>query len=517
MPITLPENAEILVETPEWEAGIYQIKTDDPVIGGPEGISNLHARQLANRTAYLKQLQETAAVALATHAAGTDHPLATTSAKGMTILSSVTEAVAGLIETKAVTPAGLSAALDSAVDAAVAALVGASPATLDTLSELAAALGNDPNFATTITNLIAAKAPLASPALTGTPTAPTPAAADNSTKLATTAFVRGEIAAIGTLSDQVARDQIALTNLRLTLNTAVSTGALVQGRQWEFATDEWGATSSDEIYVNAGSGVSYYTNAPGVTLISPAGATYFGTTTNNASAFDGTTAKAAGACATDGDGNGSATVGIIYPAFHAAAQYSLYGSTDQGFVNAANPALTITIAASTDTTNGTDGTWATIDTFATTDANALVVTRSLPGNAYKAYRATISGPTTNTYFAQLQFFTNPAPTNMVLQSPSVSVASSPVACSAYFLWKDVDSSGLTDFAVEVSRDGGNTWIAAAANWLTNSSETIGSSVFLPVRARAVFGAVPAGTALRMRVRTLNNKAQRIAAPAVYAE
>jgi hypothetical protein len=36
----------------------------------------------------------------------------------------------------------------------------------------------------------ALKAPLASPALTGTPTAPTPSAGDNSTKLATTAFAK---------------------------------------------------------------------------------------------------------------------------------------------------------------------------------------------------------------------------------------------------------------------------------------------------------------------------------------
>ena len=43
-------------------------------------------------------------------------------------------------------------------DAAVAALVDSSPATLDTLNELAAALGDDANFATTITNQIAAKA-----------------------------------------------------------------------------------------------------------------------------------------------------------------------------------------------------------------------------------------------------------------------------------------------------------------------------------------------------------------------
>lgn len=44
------------------------------------------------------------------------------------------------------------------VKAVVAALVDSSPAALDTLNELAAALGDDPNFATTITNLIATKA-----------------------------------------------------------------------------------------------------------------------------------------------------------------------------------------------------------------------------------------------------------------------------------------------------------------------------------------------------------------------
>lgn len=46
------------------------------------------------------------------------------------------------------------------VQAALAALVASSPAALDTLNELAAALGNDPNFATTMTNALAAKQPL---------------------------------------------------------------------------------------------------------------------------------------------------------------------------------------------------------------------------------------------------------------------------------------------------------------------------------------------------------------------
>ena len=46
------------------------------------------------------------------------------------------------------------------VKTALAALVGSSPAALDTLNELAAALGNDPNFATTMTNALAGKQPL---------------------------------------------------------------------------------------------------------------------------------------------------------------------------------------------------------------------------------------------------------------------------------------------------------------------------------------------------------------------
>lgn len=54
------------------------------------------------------------------------------------------------------------------VDTEIAALVDSSPATLDTLNELAAALGDDPNFATTVTNSIATKAPIASPSFTGT-------------------------------------------------------------------------------------------------------------------------------------------------------------------------------------------------------------------------------------------------------------------------------------------------------------------------------------------------------------
>jgi hypothetical protein len=83
------------------------------------------------------------------------------------------------------------------VQAAVSGVIDAAPGALDTLNELAAALGDDASFASTVTTALAAKAPLASPAFTGTPTAPTPTAADNSTKVATTAYVDAAVAAGG--------------------------------------------------------------------------------------------------------------------------------------------------------------------------------------------------------------------------------------------------------------------------------------------------------------------------------
>lgn len=50
-------------------------------------------------------------------------------------------------------------ALKSYVDTAIANAIDAAPAALDTLNELAAALGDDANFAATVTTALAGKAP----------------------------------------------------------------------------------------------------------------------------------------------------------------------------------------------------------------------------------------------------------------------------------------------------------------------------------------------------------------------
>ena len=69
---------------------------------------------------------------------------------------------AGNNTTRIATTAFVTTAINNLVDSA--------PSALDTLNELAAAMGDDANFSTTITNSIATKAPLASPSLTGTVT-----------------------------------------------------------------------------------------------------------------------------------------------------------------------------------------------------------------------------------------------------------------------------------------------------------------------------------------------------------
>lgn len=63
---------------------------------------------------------------------------------------------------------------------------------------------------TAIASAISSKADLNSPSLTGTPTGPTAAATTNTTQLATTAFVRGEINALGTIGTMAAQNANAV-------------------------------------------------------------------------------------------------------------------------------------------------------------------------------------------------------------------------------------------------------------------------------------------------------------------
>ena len=125
------------------------------------------------------------------------------------------------------------AATKTYVDTEITNLIGAAPDQLNTLNEIAAAINDDHNVYTTLTNSIATKAPLASPALTGTPTAPTAAADTNTTQIATTAYVQTEVAdylplAGGTLTGDVALGANSITtSANPTLDTELARKAYV--------------------------------------------------------------------------------------------------------------------------------------------------------------------------------------------------------------------------------------------------------------------------------------------------
>ncbi|EHO7309593.1 tail fiber protein [Salmonella enterica] len=100
-----------LTELEQWDEDIYQIETSDPVLGGPEGLSNRPQKQLANRTQWLKKQLEDANNALAEHEKSRNHPDATLTDKGFVKLYS---GVTSMDETMAATPKAVKIAMDNA-------------------------------------------------------------------------------------------------------------------------------------------------------------------------------------------------------------------------------------------------------------------------------------------------------------------------------------------------------------------------------------------------------------------
>ncbi|EHW5888532.1 TPA: phage tail protein [Escherichia coli] len=151
-------------------------------------ISDINAVSLSVDSTTIMATQDYVDDKLAEHEQSRRHPDASLTQKGFTQLSSATDsnsesvaatpkAIKTLNDTKAPlkspaltgTPTAPTAAqgtnntqiaTTAYVRAAISALVDSSPEALDTLNELAEALGNDPNFATTMTNALAGKQPL---------------------------------------------------------------------------------------------------------------------------------------------------------------------------------------------------------------------------------------------------------------------------------------------------------------------------------------------------------------------
>lgn len=131
-----------ITEQQQWEEDIYLIEKQDKVLGGELGVINTQAKQLANRTKYLKGQvdninRERTGYATKTSPAFIGVPTAPTAAASTNNAQIATTAF---------------------VKTAIAALVGSAPAALDTLEELARALAGDANLKATLLAEIGKKA-----------------------------------------------------------------------------------------------------------------------------------------------------------------------------------------------------------------------------------------------------------------------------------------------------------------------------------------------------------------------
>ena len=131
-----------ITEQPQWEDDVYLIEKQDKVLGGELGVINVQAKQLANRTKYLKGKvddidRDRTGYAPKASPEFTGIPTAPTANSGTNSTQIATTAF---------------------VKTAIAALVGSAPAALDTLEELARALAGDANLKSTLLAEIGKKA-----------------------------------------------------------------------------------------------------------------------------------------------------------------------------------------------------------------------------------------------------------------------------------------------------------------------------------------------------------------------
>lgn len=310
--------------------------------------------------------------------------------------------------------------------------------------------------------------------------------------------------------DQVARDRVALTNLRQIINTAVTSSALIQGRQWELLTDEWAAGSSG--YTLVASSPGYYTNR--LTELTGTG-TISGTMTNAANAFGGANSKPAAQCATGVESGGYEYIGETYAAPVNVTRLELYPSSDAGWLSGGMTANEVWL----ETYNGTTWTQAWFSAAAIPSINAPAIILSglnLTGIRGWRWKINLQNGGNNTIVSRVRAYNdNAAAVAMTLVSPVVNLAAAPNYADAYFLWKD-DSGGAavlgTDMTAELSADGSHYVTASLTNVLGLGGF---DGTYSVIKARAAVSVNP-GTSLTARLKT-TSKAQRIAAPAVYGE
>ncbi|WP_322066576.1 gp53-like domain-containing protein [Burkholderia ubonensis] len=304
-----------LVESSTWTPGIRQFETSDPVEGGPDGIDNVPLRQLANRTRFLKDVQDAQAGGLEMKA-----PLASPAFTGSPqapvppqfdnttkiATTSFVQQAAGNFQTRKYVNGSAALAISDTGSWIEAGGAGPSTVTLPapatsnltftitnvtsngaqvTISTPSASIYNQGLSAGTFALDVGATVELVSDASNWTvighytrcPIAQTPAQFDNSTKLATTAFVQRALGGLSgvqivnastVLSASSANQLILLggsSSLTLTLPpiNSVPAGTVIEVQNIQPPNCTITATGTDSIQSGSGTFSSYTSVGPG--------------------------------------------------------------------------------------------------------------------------------------------------------------------------------------------------------------------------------------------------------------
>ena len=168
----------------------------------------------------------------------------------------------------------------------VANLVASAPEALNTLDELAAALGDDSNFATTVTTSIGLKANTASPTFTGTVTIPTGASITTPTVYSGANFAGSTSGSTSVVASSTASGTITLPAVTGTVvttgdtgtvtSTMIADGTIVNGdinSSAAIALSKLASGTSAQVVLANSSGVPTYTTVSGDVTISDSGVT----------------------------------------------------------------------------------------------------------------------------------------------------------------------------------------------------------------------------------------------------
>jgi len=265
------------------------------------------------------------------------------------------------------------AATKAYTDLQISNLVNGATSAYDTLKEIADLLVADESTAAALATTVAAKAPLASPALTGNPTAPTQSLSDNSTKIATTAYADRIVAtAPGNLSG-VITSVGAVTSITAQTGTGTT---FVTSVSPTLTTPNIGvatATSVNKVAVTAPASSATLTLANNSSLITSGGFS----TTLTSSATTAVTLPTTGTLATLAGTETLTNKTLTAPTVTSGVKHngSTSGTTTL-IATAVAGTTTLTLPAATDTLVGK----ATTDTLTNKTLSSGILTGSLTAN-----------------------------------------------------------------------------------------------------------------------------------------